>query len=151
MENIEFLSRLLKDTNPFIDGRLPDAILGDRDSALFIINLASGLIRVGCPLPSELAKYISTGLKRIGSGLSVEDSFVIKKRGKGKPKETNLVRVKEDRFRRAYLVESLVLFQGMTVEDARVVVANAENTTPDSVKHAWEEYHENARKVLLLS
>lgn len=151
MDNLEFLSNLLKNTNPLIDKAMPDALLGDRDSALFIINIASGLIRVGCPLPEALAMYISTGLHRIGSGLKVEDAFLFKGRGKGKPIENNTIRVKEAGFRRAFLVEILVASRNLSIEEARDVVANAENTSSDSVKHAWEEFHIQAKTVLSLS
>jgi len=147
---LNHVARILKLYEPQISERLPKAAIGDRGSALNLLAIAAGLTRASLPLPPNLAAWLSVGLEGLALGFAPENAFGFAKAGKGRKATTN-IKVANDRFRRAYLVEYLVQSQGVTVEVAVVRVGEIENVSPETVNMAWDGEHIRAKNVLAIS
>lgn len=140
----------LKLYEPQINEQLPKAKLGERGSALNLLAVAAGLTRASLPFPPNLASWLSIGLEGLAMGLAPEESFGFAKAKKGRKATTN-IKVANDRFRRAYLVEYLVQIRGLTVADAAHAVGEIENASPETINAAWDAEHIRAKHVLAVS
>ena len=133
-----------------VDERLPKAKEGDREMGTALIATASGLLKAGLPLPPLLAEWIALGLHGLAAGMSMEDSFGIKPRGKGRTAK-NAVRIRQERFTRAFLSEYLHQTENISLEQAFERVAVIANVSSETVNAAWDECHEQAKMTLAVS
>lgn len=133
-----------------VDERLPKAKEGDREMSTALLATASGLLNAGLPLPQKLAEWIALGLHGLAAGMTMEDSFGIKPRGKGRTAK-NAVRIRQERFTRAYLSEYLHQTENISLEHAFERVAAIANVSMDTVNVAWDECHEQVKMCLSVS
>ena len=143
--------QILKLYEPQIDERLPKAKAGDRRSSLNLIAVAGGLVRAGFPLPPKLAEWLSLGLAGLAAGMSPEESFGFKSRKRGERVALTNVRISNERFRRAYLVEYLAQTKSISIEAACDAVAQIEHIDSETVNFAWDAEHVKAKMVLAVS
>lgn len=143
--------QLLKLYEPEIDERLPKAKAGERGAALNLISVAGGLMRAGYPLPPKLAEWLSLGLQGLAAGMSSEESFGFAGRKRGERTAVTNVRLSNDRFRRAFLVEYLAQAKNLSIEAACAAVANVENVDSETVNSAWDAEHVRAKTVMAVS
>ena len=148
---IQSAAAILRVYEPQISEQLPKAKNGERAAGLNLLAVASGLMRAGLPLPGKLAEWISIGLEGLSAGMSPEESFGIAGRKRGERVATTNVRVSNERFLRAFLVEYFVATKGLSIESACAEVALAENVKEDLVNLAWDEHHIRAKRVLAVS
>ena len=137
-KELQDASLLVKCYQLEIDERLPKAKAGDRQSSLNSIAVAGGLMRAGFPLPPKLAEWVSLGLCGVSAGLTTEESFGFAGRKRGERNASTNVRVSNDRFRRAFLVEYLEKTKALSVADACAEVAGVENVSDETVNAAWD-------------
>lgn len=149
MEELHKYVEILKLYEPQISSELPKAQEGDRESALHILAVASGMMRAGLPLPGQLGQWLARGLEGLSAGMTAEQSFGFSRRKAGERTSTSRVRVSNERFRRAFLVEYFADRDGMSIEKACAAVAAIEHVSPDTVNAAWDTEHVRARFVLL--
>lgn len=147
---LKHIAGILKLYEHKISEQLPKATLGDRGAALNLLAVAASLTRASLPLPPNLASWLSIGLEGLAMGLAPEESFGFANAKKGRKATTN-IRVANDRFRRAYLVEYLVQTRGLTVADAAHAVGEIENASPETINAAWDAEHIRAKNVLAVS
>ena len=144
-------SEMLKLYEPQVDERLPKAKAGDRRSSLNLIAMAGGLMRAGYPLPPKLAEWLSLGFEGLAAGMSPEESFGFEGRKRGERVARTNVRISNERFRRAYLVEYLAKTKNMSIEAACDAVAKNEHVDSETVNLAWDADHVRAKMVLAVS
>ena len=133
-----------------VDERLPKAKEGDREMGLNMLAAASGLIRAGLPLPVKLAEWLALGLHGLAAGMTTEESFGIKPKGKGRTAK-NAVRIRQERYTRAYLSEYLHQTENIPLEEAFERVAKIASVSAETVNAAWDEAHVQAQKTIAVS
>lgn len=141
-------SELLKLYTIQIDERLPKAKSGDRDATLNLLAVAAGLLKAGLPLPIKLSEWLALGFEGLSAGMTAEESFGFKGRGRGQRTAPTVVRTANDRFRRAYLVEYWRQEKGATVAEACAAVADLDSVDAETVNVAWDI--EQGRALLAL-
>lgn len=123
----------------------------NREDAMWLLSVASGLIKADIKLPDGLREWVAIGLSNLALGLPEHEAFCFPKRKRGQREEGTNVRVERDWQRLAYLTEFYRVSNGATVEEARRLVAKQENVSEDVVKTGWEKYHQQAKMILALS
>ena len=149
-QELEKYAELLKLYQIEVDQRLPKAQEGDREMALNLLSVAAGLLNAKFSLPEKLSEWLALGLHGLASGMSPEASFGFKPPGKGRTAKT-AVKIREERFRRAYLTEYLHQTEGISLDKAFLRVADVEFVDHETIKKAWDECHERAKLVLAVS
>lgn len=136
---------------PQVEVLHPKALSGDRPAGLRMLAIASGLVAAGYPMPPKLQEWIATGLRRLSQGMPAEEAFRFVKMKRGERSGSTNVLLSNDRQVRALLVALAVEAKGMTIEDAWAAVANLENVSDETVRTAWTEGKDEARRHLALN
>ena len=133
-----------------VDERLPKAKEGDRHMGTSLLAIAAGLLKAELPLPPKLAEWLSLGLSGLAAGMTTEESFGIRPRGKGRTTK-NAVKIRQERFTRAFLSEYLHQTENIPLERAFERVAEIANVSTETVNAAWDECHEQVKMTLAVS